>query len=148
LIELVRSEIERRGERLWYGSICYRDGPIAPEAYTFSERGFEEFDDETIIDRLITANRDELFFTKVKDWETEKEFRFVVPTSDREPLAVYVRDALRVVMLGEHVSEHYTPALRALLTAEGVANLGIRLLRVKWQDGAPFLRDSTRLGYS
>lgn len=148
LVKRMRSEVKKHGERMWCDPVAYRDGPIRPEAYTFSEREFEKFSDEEVIDRLITANRHELFFTKVTDWQTEKEFRFVVPSVGTDPLPVYVRDALRVVMLGELTSEHYTPAILALLGKEGVAELNIRVLRLRWQDGSPFLRDPTLIGYS
>jgi Protein of unknown function (DUF2971) len=148
LVKRMRREVKKRGERLWYGPVAYRDGPIKPEAYTFSEREFYDYCDEEIIDRLITANRRELFFTKTKDWQTENEFRFVVPSIGTDPLPVFIRDALRVVLLGELTSEHYTPAILALLGKEGVAELNIRVLRLQWQDGAPFLRDPTLIGYS
>ena len=109
---------------------------------------FDKYSDSEIIDRLITRNKDELFFTKAKDWETEFEYRLVVPTAGMEPLPVYVRDALRVVMLGELVGKEYTPSIVALLDEPGVKELEIRILRVLWQDGAPYLRDPTAFGYS
>ena len=35
----------------------------------------------------------DLFFTKLKDWQTENEFRFVVEERDAEYLLVEVADA-------------------------------------------------------
>src|SRR6266487_7145354 len=102
LIRMVSEEVVRRGERLFHGPVVYRDGPIKAEAYTFPMSDFEAgYSNAKIIDRLITRNMDELFFTKVEDWKTEFEYRFVVPTAGMKPLLVYVRDALRSVMLGE-----------------------------------------------
>ncbi|MGH9918018.1 MAG: DUF2971 domain-containing protein [Nitrososphaerales archaeon] len=132
---------------LEHGEVVYRDGPIDPQAYTFSLADTERYTNEEIVDRMIRAGMHELFFTKVKDWEAEVEYRFVVPTRDTKPLYVPARGALRAVMLGEETSEHYTPAILRILEEPGTREIGIRVLRVRWGDGAPFLRDPTRPGY-
>jgi len=148
LVRMLRQELAPGDERIWDGPVVYRDGPIKADAYTFPDSEFDKYSDSEIIDRLITRNKDELFFTKAKDWEIEFEYRLVVPTAGMEPLPVYVRDALRVVMLGELVGKEYTPSIVALLDEPGVKELEIRILRVQWQDGAPYLRDPTAFGYS
>ncbi len=89
-----------------------------------------------------------MFFTKVKDWESESEYRFAVPTVGTKPLLVYVRDALWAMMLAELLSEHYTPSIVTLLEQPGVKELDVKILRVSWQDGGQFLRDQTAPGYS
>jgi hypothetical protein len=50
-------------------------------------------------------------------------------------------------MLGELVSKEHTPSIVALLDDPSVKKLGIQILRVQWQDGAPYLRDPTAFGY-
>jgi hypothetical protein len=131
-----------------HGEVIYRDGPIEATAYTFPLAEIDTYQDDVIIDRLIRAGMTELFFTKTKDWETEAEYRFVVPTRGLEPLLAYVRDALRAVILGELASEHYKPSIVSLLEQPGVKELNVRILRVLWGDGVPFLRDPVAPGYS
>ncbi len=147
LTRALMTELAKHGKPE-HGAVMYRDGPIAPTAYTFSLAQIDSESDDDIIDHLIQAGMTELFFTKTKDWETEAEYRFVVPTRGIEPLPAYVRGALRAVILGELASEHYKPSIVTLLEQPGVRELNVRILRVRWGDGAPFLRDPMALGYS
>jgi hypothetical protein len=146
LTRMLTKELSKHGDPV-HGPVVYHDGFIKPEGYTFPLDEMDTYSDEEIIARLIRAGMDELFFTKVMEG-SESEYRFVVPTAGTKPLLVPVRDALRAVMLGELVSEHYTPSIVALLEQSGVKELDVKILRVRWQDGGPFLRDPTAPGHS
>ncbi len=134
---MLTTELATHGKP-WHGEVIYRDGPIEPNAYTFSLAEIDTYSDDEVIDRLIEAGITESFFTKTKDWETEAEYRFVVPTRGMEPLLVYVRDVLRAIILGEFASQHYKPSIMSLLEQPGVKELNDP--QSAWGDGAPFDR--------
>lgn len=48
----------------------------------------------------IEDHKDELFFLKTSDWETEYEYRFVTTVEDERPLHVDYGDALEAVIVG------------------------------------------------
>jgi hypothetical protein len=112
--------------------VRYVDREIAPDALRFL---IEESRDLPLVEALhkhFDAHVDELFFTKLRDWETECEYRFVVRTNDAEFLLVNVADSLRALIIRVDVSTHYLPALSALCDPKTVA-----IHRAQWQHGRP-----------
>jgi hypothetical protein len=75
-----------------------------------------------------------LFFTKLKDWETEMEYRFVLETDRPEPVYVKIHRALRAVILGAEVSGFYEPAFSAICNPTGIP-----ILRMNWVHARPHL---------
>jgi hypothetical protein len=124
-------ELRKLG-RLEHGDVLYEDEPIAPHVLHFdlglaAARGVE-----ALIEELLDRHLDELFFKKLCDWATEYEYRFVVRTSNGEPVVVDIAPALRGVVLGEAVSSSYYPAIRALCDSRGIA-----VTKLKWVNGQP-----------
>jgi hypothetical protein len=127
-------ELQPYGQ-LHYGPVAYENREIAPAAV------------ETLVEKLRTRGpidaasdhlRDhigELFFTKLCDWETESEYRFVIQTDD--PRAVYARvsTSLRAVILGaDEGSRSYEPSFAKVCDAAGV-----EIFHMRWNHGFPRL---------
>lgn len=51
--------------------------------------------------RHVQNHVSDLFFTKLPDWESEREYRYVVFAEDERPYPVSFGDALRAVVVGE-----------------------------------------------
>ncbi len=140
--EALRKAATRELERLgfgepFYGEVSYRDGPIDPEALELRIQAIRDVPTvKEAFDAHIAKHRDELFFTKLLDWETEREFRFVVTTTDVESVEISVRDAVRAVILGADLDGAYKPAFAALCD-----DASVEILRAKWMHGVPQLSD-------
>ena len=106
--------VEAVNEDLHHDPIRYRDGPIAPYASQFDLVSAQATGIEIATRRHIAANRDELFFTKLTDWETESEYRFMTVWNSPTDLFVDVSRALLAVVLGHLVPREYGPTFYAL----------------------------------
>jgi hypothetical protein len=127
--------LEPYGSRLHHGPVIYENRQIAPEALN------------TIVDKLRTEGpldaasahlRDhigELFFTKLRDWETESEYRFVIQTDEREAIDASVTSSLRAVILGaDEGSRFYEPSFARFCDPAGV-----EIFHMRWIHGLPHL---------
>lgn len=124
-----------------HGDVVYEDAPIYVLHFDMREvvaRGINP-----VVDELLDTQVDELFFTKLCDWETEFEYRFVVRTGDADPVFVNIADALRGVILGPLVSRYYLPAIQALCDPHGT-----HIAQLHWQNGRPIPAPPTKGGGS
>jgi hypothetical protein len=80
----------------------------------------------------LSKHSDELFFTKLRDWESEVEYRFVTRWDSADELFVNIHPALKGVVLGHAVSMTYVPSLAQLCQP-----FGIRLAKLRWRNGRP-----------
>jgi hypothetical protein len=85
--------------------------------------------DQALLD-LFEAHKHDLFFTKLKDWETEMEYRFLTYWDDPGELYVDVSSALHAIVAGHAVRPQYGPSLRALCNPEGIV-----LAQMHWETG-------------
>lgn len=76
--------------------------------------------------------RNELFFVKIKDWESEHEFRYVALTEGEDFESVETRGALRAVMVGHEFPRWQIPAV-----LKACGDTGIDALRIDWSMGRP-----------
>jgi hypothetical protein len=78
----------------------------------------------------------DLFFTKLPDWESEREYRYVVLAEDEDRNPVSFGDALRAVIVGESFPDS------GLHVAQTVcANAGAELGKVRWGPFPPEVFD-------
>ena len=126
-----------------HGPVTYVDREIAPTALRLLLERTRGLPAEDAIRVHFEDHRDELFFTKLRDWETEVEYRFVTLTGDDGPIHVPIRNSLRALIIGEEVDTHYLPALSALCD-----DAGVEIHRIKWQHGRPRMIDPRAAGYS
>jgi hypothetical protein len=59
----------------------------------------------------IAAHWHELFFVKARDWEQEREFRWLVPGTDNDDFFVDIRNSLVGIALGDLFPPSLRPAV-------------------------------------
>lgn len=140
LTGMVAHEAARHGE-LHHGAVRYVDAEIAIEARRFLIEKVKEKAPQEVLREHVQEHLDELFFTKLRDWATESEYRFVLQTDHVEPVLTYVRNSLRAVIVGDEVSHSYLPSL-----VEFCDPLSVEVWQIRWQEARPRLQDPTALG--
>jgi hypothetical protein len=133
-------------DRLYLGDVRYdREGIAAsPALHLMDARIFDETQRQQAVADHIDRHRDDLFFLKSDDFETEAEYRAVLKTDDESPVGyttddqgyAYVGygDALVVVVVGRHFPLWQKPGARELCDRAGA-----KLLRMWWERGSPVL---------
>ena len=129
--------------RTW-GRVEYVDEPISIElqADVRSDEHLVELLDETTFGRYTVSD---LYMKKLKDWESEREFRTVevlwnIPEAELdESLYMPIGASLRTVIIGEMFSEVDLDRLRERL---GSCPEAPELFRCSWHGGVPFLASS------
>lgn len=133
---------DRDGNIRTWGSVRYVDAPLyVPVAGAFKSVG----DLRVALDEMTSQHGvvNDLYMTKNRDWESEREFRVVVvgwnlPDAELdEPLVVPIRDCLRAVVVGEAGD---VDSAAALVHSAGAS--GVDVLRCGWVAGAPVLRSA------
>jgi hypothetical protein len=119
---------------LRHGSVDYRDGEIDRRAQTFHLPTVHDRGVRPAIEAHLDEHFDELFFTKLTDWKSEVEYRYIVRWDDEGDLFVDISHALKAVVVGYAVSREYAPTL----LAQG-ERMGVAIARMKWQNGRPFV---------
>jgi len=139
LRKAMTDSLERRGVgKPFYGDVSYRDGPISPEALELRLHDVQvDAEVQDVLDTHIRKHHHELFFTKLLDWQTEREFRFVITTNDVDPVDVPIHNTVRAVILGQDVAPTYKPALAALCDESSV-----EILQIRWTHGIPRFEDA------
>jgi hypothetical protein len=99
LTEMLTHNLASLGE-VHHGPVRYADGEMAPEARRLLLDEARTHGSEEALRAHVARHAGELFFTKLLDWETECEYRFVVYTNDAEPAFTTVRNAVRAVVIG------------------------------------------------
>lgn len=89
---------------------------------------------DEVLDQHVKTHLREIFFTKLRDWASEMEYRLVLVTGDERPVYVGIESAMRAVLLGERVSDYYLPALAALCSDKKIP-----IFKVRWPYGRPSL---------
>lgn len=130
LIEAATAQV---GDGLRHGFVSYRNGRIAYDASTVDLNAVSNLGVDLALEEHLERNFDELFFTKLQDWATEVEYRFIVRSSEPAELHVDIESSLDEVIAGENLAREYGPSLRALCDGE------IALTTVWWENGHPHL---------
>ena len=100
-------------------------------AYAFSVDGVNFDDMENALVNHVERHADILLFTKSKDWEGEREYRFALSATGMEEVVnIPIETSLTGVIVGPDFSEHYFPSLKRLCERAGVTPF-----RLVWQFG-------------
>lgn len=84
----------------------------------------------------VEQNHEALFFYKVRDWETEHEYRFATTSGERKELFVNFGESLAGVIVGERFPGWERPAAVA-----ACSKADARPERLDWTMGAPVLAE-------
>jgi len=91
--------------------------------------------DPDFFDGYIEANFGALFFTKVLDWQTEHEYRFVaIAAADGSSLSIDYGDALKWVIAGNQLADWERPAV-----VGASRQAGAQPLLMRWDHWRPGL---------
>lgn len=89
--------------------------------------------DEQWVRELVEVRKDDLFFLKTTDWETEHEHRFIVTAPEEDYVyAGFGDDVLEAVVIGERLARWEWPGVVA-----SCQHAGAMALRLEWSTGAP-----------
>jgi hypothetical protein len=112
-----------------HGPVEYRNEPLARAVNLLIDG---EDDVDSIADRIIENHLHRLFLTKNKEWESEREYRFIVRTHEQHEY-VSIRDLLAAIVLGPEARD-------AQFVMRLVANeLDIGLGWLEWNNNDPHL---------
>ena len=135
----IAESVHATGGRVFQRSVDYRDAEIALPASQFDLNRARGREPDQVIHEHMEEQVDELFFTKLTDWRSENEYRFVTFWRSPEELFVDISKALKAVVLGHQVKREYAPALYALCEPRGVG-----VAKVWWQNGLPWIHRAAR----
>ena len=133
LIQELTSQLEASG-RPFHEEVRYPKGGISevdPGAELFLIEPGE--DAEAAVARHIEAHYQALFFTKLADWQSEWEYRFIVLGKGSDYLLCSTK-SLRAVMLGERFPPWQGESARKLCE-----DLDVPLHHVQWENWRPLL---------
>lgn len=118
-----------------HGPVVYRDGDIAHDAQQVMMADIFEHGVSTALNRHARQHLQELFFTKLRDWESECEYRLALLAAVDEPIHVDYGKTLRAVIIGADV-EHipYMPSVEALCL-----RYNAEIFKISWTNGRPRL---------
>jgi Protein of unknown function (DUF2971) len=135
----IADSVSAVGGRVFQRSVDYRDAEIGLHASQFDLNRARGRDADQVIHEHMEEHVDELFFTKLTDWRSESEYRFVTFWRSPEELFVDVSKALKAVLLGHQVKREYAPALYALCEPRDIG-----VAKVWWQNGRPWIHRAAR----
>jgi hypothetical protein len=127
-------EATRQDRSLRDGPVVYRNGSIDPNASSVDLNRVQAVGAEAALEEHLAEHFDELFFTKLRDWETEVEYRLATRFCEDLDLYLDVSASLDSVILGAEVAKQYGPAFEAICEPEGPD-----LFSMEWSNGRPII---------
>jgi hypothetical protein len=131
LSERIREHLSGAGVLL-ADTVAYRNGEIDPSSLFFLAEQVRQHERRS--DAQVQEHRGDLLFTKLRDWETEMEYRFAFVSDDVQSAYVPYANTLKAVVLGYAADNVYLPALEALCSSSTT-----EIFRVSWVNGFPRL---------
>ena len=135
LVRTLHSQLASVGKS-FSGPVSYVAAPSLPyDATHIDIEQVDEFGLDAVITRHVEHHWRELFFTKDVDWETEREYRWVVVNETPLPVFVDVSDCIRLIVLGESFSAARLPSVRHATKAMG----DVAIAQIRYMTGRPQL---------
>jgi hypothetical protein len=134
LADTLSAQLGGRGS-WWSGEVEYDDMSFA--AGRASELRYSDIQSSglgAVVDAHIDQHIQGLFFTKVRDWSHEWEYRWILRDGSLAPAFVDVTGALVGIVLGERFPDPSIPLLRELVEP---FDHDIQLARCVWRNGLP-----------
>jgi len=129
-VEAITRQLDAAGTSA-HGPVVYANGPTHAEIMLHFEEIFGDLD--VLAERIATRHLEKLFLTKNTEWESEREYRFVVRTPNAYEY-VDVSASVVAMIRGPGSAREAEHALRYF-----AAELGIGLGFVQWNDNEPML---------
>jgi len=96
------------------------------------QNGFKQ----QIISDYIWENREVFLFSKMEDWISEKEYRYLIYSQNRNIVYMEIADALEEIILGEKVTNEYTGMIfNKFVSGE------VKISKIEWVNGFPLKKE-------
>lgn len=123
--------------RVFYGHVEYRNPRIVPkldgkDALVVSIDAVRQLGFQEAMDRHIAKHWRELFFLKSRDWEAEREYRWLVRGDGDEDFFVSIKDSLVGIALGDRFPNELKNGV-AFYAEKNPISLAV----MEWQNGVP-----------
>ena len=125
---------------VYYGSVTYTDRFIDSDrgAFQISYHAIESFGLEQAVTEHISQYYGAFFLRKLRDWETEREYRWIIGPSQCDYAFVSIENSLSAILVGIDF-----PRKRVSELINLVEGLGIYVGEMKWPSGFPVAWTST-----
>jgi hypothetical protein len=133
LIETLMPRLRGVGRPSRSGPVTYLNKRLSRELF-FDVNHILSAGLDAAVENVAKTHLEALFFTKLTDWASEHEYRFVAATGTREPLYVDASAALRAVIMGYECAPGFFPALAELCRPRRV-----KIRQLKWFNVEPLL---------
>jgi len=125
--------------RIFHGHVRYQDetGPEAKrsrDAIFFQTIDIEKYGLDEAVQRHFLQHYQEIFLRKVTDWQSEREYRFLVYDKTRRPSYVPIKGGIERVIVGHDFPKSCETKLAKLCT-----KLDIPAGRIKWKNRLPYV---------
>jgi hypothetical protein len=129
LHEVIKSTLKGKG-KLYAGPVTYADAePEEDSAFTLTQSRIDELGLEAAVEEHVAAWHPLLFFRKSREWENEREYRWLFHSSDPVPEFVPLADTLAAIVVGHDFPDGDRDSLERLSRVETAT--------CRWDNGVP-----------
>ncbi len=118
--------------QIYEGPVRYRDPDGKMKEYSLSCKLIDKLGEEDFIKQYFEKNHKALFFTKLKDWQSELEYRWVLLGKDSSYEYFSIISALEGIVLGADFPEEYLHYILDIC-----AESSIPVIKLDWHNGYP-----------
>lgn len=115
-----------------HDAVEYRDERLDRELDFDAAVLAEGVDLPSVVAQHLEKHWQSLFFTKLTDWASEHEYRFLVRRADFDPMYIGISDSLRSICVGPDTSGSYFPSLAALCEPHSIS-----MRKLVWWNNVP-----------
>lgn len=133
----IRASAKAMGSVVYAREVEYRNPRVVvklgrPDALMISVDEINRLGFDGAVQAHISRHWKELFFLKSRDWEQEREYRWVVSGNGNEDFYIDIRNALVGIALGNHFPDTLKPDVAKYAQANPVS-----LAIMNWKNGVP-----------
>jgi hypothetical protein len=113
----------------YHGKVNYNGSDKKQKIFLGATRSSDvEVDEDYFITKYFRKNNRIHFFTKVRDYRDENEYRFVIVSKSPQDRFLKINRALKGVIIGDRFDDVYLPTIKELCS-------GLPCFSLKWQFG-------------
>lgn len=125
------------GSKVYADKVVYRNPPIVPDlrkpgALIISIDEIDRIGFGSAVEAHILNHWKELFFVKSRDWEQEREFRWIIDGKGDEDFYINIQNSLVGIALGDLFPDHLKTKVGQFASSSPVS-----IAIMHWQNGVP-----------
>ena len=133
-LESAIRKIVASADDCYFGPVVYSDQDTSID-FDFNTMGETDDNIQNGVEQYIRSNIQSLFFTKLKDWRDEIEYRAMVYDDRKEAVFVPVVDCLKGIILGADFPQVYVSLVQQM-----GSEVGAEIAQIGWREGIPYIR--------